>query len=156
MELRPAYLAMIREFPGGQDAMAAALGYSRDALENRVYERKGQQISVHVALQMQAFSGTDHFAQAVAKLSGGTFVKLPCVEHIDNESISEKFHEIFEELGELSAEFRVATADGFIDAREKARINKIVDAMHVTMDQIRALTFKVYCLQTAEQMKRGE
>ena len=33
---------MIRAFPVGWDAMAGALGMSRDALENRIYERKGQ------------------------------------------------------------------------------------------------------------------
>ena len=56
--MRKAYLSMIRAFPGGWDAMAGALGMSRDALENRIYERKGQSVLVETALQMQQFSSS--------------------------------------------------------------------------------------------------
>jgi hypothetical protein len=56
---------MIATYPGGWAAMAAALGMTKDALENCVYERKGQQINVHTAMQLQAFSQTEFFAEAV-------------------------------------------------------------------------------------------
>lgn len=148
MNLRQAYLGMIKAFPGGWDAISGALGMSRDALENRIYERKGQDLNVQTALQMQSFSGTLHFAEAIATLSHGTFVKLPCVDHIGNEAISDKFHEIFEELGELSVEFRTATKNGEIDAGERERMNNLVDKMHKTMDELRAMSFKVYCRET--------
>jgi hypothetical protein len=139
---------MIKAFPGGWDAICGALGMSRDALENRIYERKGQDLHVQTALQMQAFSQTTNFVDAICTLSGGTFVRLPCVEHIGNEAISEKFHELFEELGKLSQEFRESTKDGEIDARERERMNALVDQMHKTMDELRAMTFKVYCRDT--------
>jgi len=148
VNIRQSYLGMIKSFSGGWDAISAALGMSRDALENRIYERKGQDLGVQTALQMQAFSGTAMFAEAVAAVSGGTFLKLPSVDHIDNDSISDKFHELYEELGELSLEFREATKDGEVNAREKERINAIVDRMHQTMDELRALTFRVYCRDT--------
>lgn len=64
MNIRKAYLAMIKEYPGGWDAMSAALGMTRDALENRIYERKGQSVLVETALQMQIFSASSHFADA--------------------------------------------------------------------------------------------
>lgn len=148
MNLRQAYLGMIKSFPGGWDAICGALGMSRDSLENRIYERKGQDLNVQTALQMQSFSQTTMFAEAICAISGGTFVKLPCVDHIGNEEISDKFHEMYEELGLLSQEFREDTKDGVIDQREKERINALVDKIHKTMDEFRALTFKVYCHDT--------
>lgn len=134
--------------PGGWDAMAGALSVKRDSLENRIYERKGMDMHVQTAMQMQEFSRTTQFAEAVAALSGGTFVKLPCVDEIGNEAITDKFHEIFEQLGVLSTEFREATKDGEINSRERDRLNLIIDDMHRTMDVLRALSFKVYCHET--------
>lgn len=154
MNLRNCYLSMIRAYQGGWDAMAAALGYSRDALENRIYERRGQRLHVEDALQMQAFCGQPLLAEAIATISGGTFVRLPCVASVGNDEISDKFHDLFEELGQLSKEFREATKDGEIDEGERELINDLVDRMHKTMDELRALTFKVYCKETANK-KRG-
>jgi hypothetical protein len=148
VNIRQAYLGMIKAFPGGWDAISGALGVSRDALENRIYERKGQGIQVEMALHLQSFSGTTFFADAVAAVSGGTFVKLPSIDHIGNESIAEKFHELYEELGELSQEFREATKDGEVDPRERERINAVVERLHKTMDELRGLTFKFYCRDT--------
>lgn len=145
MNLRQAYLGMIKAFPGGWDAMCGALGMKRDALENRIYERKGQDLHVHTALMMQEFSQTTLFVEAIAAQSGGTFVKLPCVDHIGNEEIGEKFRELVEELAIWSAEFREVTKDGKINKREAEKINAIVEHGHMLWDQLRALTFRVYC-----------
>ena len=146
---------MIKAFPGGWDSMSAALGFTRDALENRIYERKGQDLHVQTALQMQSFSGTALFAEAIATAAGGTFVKLPVVDSLDNEDISMKFHELYAELGELSVEFASVTKVGEIDKREQERINSIVDRMHRTMDELRALTFNVYCHETKRSLDRA-
>lgn len=156
MNLRQAYLRMIKAFPGGWDAMSGALGMSRDALENRIYERKGQGVSVDTALQMQEFSQTMMFTEAICTASGGTFVKLPCIDHIGNEEISEKYHEAFEQLGLLSSEYRRATKDGVVTPKERENLNAIIDKMHMIMDEIRALTFKFYCRETkAETLARN-
>ena len=152
MNIKQAYLGMIKAFPGGWDAMAAALGFTRDALENRIYERKGQDLHVQTALQMQSFSGTDLFAEAIATAAGGTFVKLPIVDAVDNEDISVKFHELYAELGELSVEFTEITKKGEIDKRDQQLLNNIVGRMHKTMDELRVLTFNVYCHDTKNKM----
>lgn len=87
MEIKKAYLAMIKEYPGGWDAMSAALGMTRDALENRIYERKGQSVLVETALQMQLFSASTHFAEAVSQVSGGVFMKLPARNEHDRDEL---------------------------------------------------------------------
>lgn len=77
MALRDAYLRMIKAFPGGWDGMADALRLSRSALHNRVYECKGQAVTVEQALTMQALSGVPAFAEAMAEDAGGVFLPLP-------------------------------------------------------------------------------
>lgn len=137
---------MIKAIQGGWDAAAAMLGMTRDSLENRIYERRGQSVHTETDLQLQAFSGTTYFAEAVAIMSGGTFVKLPSVDHIDNESLFSKFNELHVELGTWSQKFAEYTNnDGEIDTRERADLSAIVDEIHKTMDEMRALTFRIYC-----------
>ncbi|UTH73322.1 YmfL family putative regulatory protein [Chromobacterium sp. IIBBL 290-4] len=143
--LRTAYQTMCKAMPGGWPAMAAALGFSKDGLENRVYERKGQSVSVHEALQMQAFSGTTLFAEAVAAEAGGVFIPLPDVEAVDDEEIQRVYMELVDEVGRLAREWREATRDGEVDKRERQRLEAIRDAICTKVTQMNHLTFQVFC-----------
>lgn len=136
---------MIAAMQGGWGAMAGALGTTVAALENHVYEKKGQSMSVHLAEQMQDISQTTYFAEATAKNAGGTFVKLPDVDYVDNEALLAKFNELHAEIGRLSAEFAEDTKDGEIDDRERARLEAIGSEIHKTMEELLALTFRIYC-----------
>lgn len=155
MDIRKSFLSMIKAFPGGADAMSAALAMTRAALENRIYERKGQGVLVDTAMQMQAFSGTTYFAQAVAASSGGTFVKLPDTGKVGNEDLSSKFHELYAELGTLSQRFTAATADDLITKREREDLAAIGDDIHRTVTELLAITFRVYCPAGDEQGEAG-
>lgn len=143
---RQDYLNMIGAFPGGWPAMAAALGLpSAMALENRVYERKGQTVTVHLAEQMQAFSGTAHFAEGVARDSGGVFLKLPEARDIGNEELLAEFNLLYAELGELSGKFREYVKDNEIDKAERADLDDVAQQIHRTVEELLALTYQVYC-----------
>jgi hypothetical protein len=143
VEIRQSYLAMIRSFPGGWDAIVGALCMSRDALENRIYERKGQGVLVETAMQIQKFSSTTHFAEAIAAASGGTFVKLPDAE-VHNEDLTKKFNELYASLGKFSSDFNQATADEQIDRREEAILSADVDHMHKMLSELLGLVLRVY------------
>lgn len=145
MKIKKSYLGMIKAFPGGWDAIAAALGMSRNGLENRVYERKGQGITVDTALQLQAFSDTTLFAEAVAASSGGAFVKLPADLSEGNEVLAKKFREVYVRLGGFAARFEEVTADDVIDDRERADLDAIMDGLHKSLAEMMALTYRVYC-----------
>lgn len=145
MNLRQSYQAMIREYPGGWDAMAAALGMSRMCLENRIYERKGQSVLVETALQMQEFSGTTHFAEAVAQISGGLFMNLPDHNGKDRDELLAKFNELYGELGDLSIKFKASVEDGEIDKRERADLSDVGQNIHRTVEELLTLTFQIYC-----------
>lgn len=143
--VRQAYLAMVHEFPGGWDAMAAALGKTRPALQNRIYELKGQHMGIHDALMMQQLSGTHHFAASVAQESGGVFVLLPEPATTGREDLLAAFNRLYQELGDLSSRFNAATADGEIDARERLDLTENGHRLHAVLEQLLALSFAVYC-----------
>lgn len=145
MAARKFYLEMIRAYPGGWEAMAAALGMTRDALENRIYERKGQSVLVETAMQIQAFSSTTHFAEAVAAESGGVFLKLPDTSDIGNEELLAEFNLLYAKLGELSAKFREYVEDNDLDKRERADLEDVAQQIHRTVQELLALMFSVYC-----------
>lgn len=151
MKIKKSYLGMIKAFPGGWDAIAAALGMSRNGLENRVYERKGQGVTVDTALQLQAFSGTTLFAEAVAASSGGAFVKLPEDICDGNEALAKKFRDIYVRLGVFASHFEEATADEVIDPRERACLDADIDGLQRGLSELMALTIRVYCLPDAAQ-----
>jgi hypothetical protein len=149
MEIRRAYLQMIKAFPGGWDSMSGALGMSKAALENRIYERKGQGVLVETAIQMQAFSGTTHFAEAISQQSGGCFIQLPEIEHIDRDDLLSQFNVLYAELGVLSQEFNAAVADGEIDSKEKRQLTETGTHLHQAIQKLLALSFSIYCRPNA-------
>lgn len=143
MELLSAYQEMIKVH--GWNGTAATLGMTRSALEARVYEVKGSGMRVETALLIQAHAGTTHFAEAVAKATGGIYVDLPTAEGVNGMSLEEKFHELYAELGALSRTYSAATKDGEIDVIERAELEAISDQMHKIMKELMGLMFHVYC-----------
>lgn len=143
--LRSSYQQMCKAMQGGWAAMAAALGMSKDGLENRVYERKGQEITVHTAMQMQAMSGTTLFAEAVAADSGGVFIPHPKDNAASDEEIQLIYMALVDEVGKLAREWREATRDGEIDKKERMRLDAIRQAICTKATQMNTLTFQVFC-----------
>jgi hypothetical protein len=138
---------MIKAFPGGWDAMAGALGMSRDALENRIYERKGQGVLEQTARQIQKFSGTTFYAEAVATDAGGVFLKLPADAGNDNEEMWVKAQKLQIELGRYFEGVRTATADGVIDAREQVQLADDEARVHRVMAELHALVLRLHTPQ---------
>lgn len=145
MDIRKSYVEMIKAMSGGWGAMCGALAMTHAALENRIYERKGQGLLVETALLMQSFSGTTLFAEAVATASGGAFVKLPEDMDFANEEIGKKWRSLYVELGILAAHFDEATADQVIDKREQAVLEADTARAHKVLAELMALTKRVYC-----------
>ncbi len=86
MDVRTANLSVIRAITGSWDVAAAYLGMSRNSLHNRVYEVKGQRLSVDDSLALQSLSKTTYFAEAVAICIGAAvFFQLPDVGGIESD-----------------------------------------------------------------------
>lgn len=143
MSLKKAFQEMIKVH--GPSDTAALMEMSESSLDNRVYERQGQEFKVRQALRLQQVSKTTLFAEEIAEMSGGTFVKLPEPGAIDNESLLSKFNQLHTEIGRLSAEFAADTEDDEINDRERARLEAIGEKIHRATQELLGLTFKVYC-----------
>jgi hypothetical protein len=145
MTLRDAYKAMIKSLRSNWDGMAHELGMTTDALRNRVYGVKGQALSVNDSLEMQVISGRTDFAEAIAQMSGGTFVRLPDMPDMDNESLDRKFKDLYAKVGRLAQRHNEATEDGEVDSAERKDLTDITDEIHQSMQELLALTFRIYC-----------
>jgi len=143
VEFIEAYKQMVTAH--GWNGTAGHLGMSKSALEARVYEKKGQGMAVDTAMLIQDFSETKLFAQAVAIQSGGVFVQIPHAHAVDNESLLTKFNELHTDIGELSRQFTAATAGGEVSKHDRAKLEAIGDHIHEHMQELLALTFKVFC-----------
>lgn len=143
--IRASYQSMCRSVNGGWSAMAASVSLSKDGLENRIYERKGQSVDVHLAMQMQANSNSTLFAEAVAAESGGVFITLPCTATVDHEEIQTVYMALVDEVGRLAREWREATRDGEVDAKERERLDEIRLAICQKVTQMNELTYAVFC-----------
>jgi hypothetical protein len=136
---------MIKATPGGWEVMAAALGVSRQSLENRIYERKGQSVTVELAQQMQTVSGTTLWADKVAADSGGCFVALPDCGPVCNEDLRSKFNGLYAEIGHLSETFEAATKDDDINRVERRNLERVGNQINRKTLELLALAFKVFC-----------
>lgn len=142
---REDYLKMIRAFPGGWAAMAAACALSKDALENRIYERKGQTVTVELAELMQSLSSTTFFAEGVARDAGGVFMLLPEAQDVGNDELLSEWNKVYARIGELSAKFSAAISDNDISKTEKADLREVSQQIHAEIEKLMALAFSVYC-----------
>lgn len=137
---------MIKAMSGGWGAMCGALDMTRDQLENRIYERKGQGVLSDLAMAMQGLSGTTFYAEAVSTASGGVFLKLP-IDAVDcpNEDIGRKGRALYTELGDLMRHFDEAVADDIIDKRERALLEANAARAHKVLAELVALMKRAYC-----------
>lgn len=143
--MRNTYLKMIKKMAGGWGEMLDALGMSRTALENRIYERHSQSVSVNLAQRMQQISGTTLFAEGVAQAAGGCFLKLPESSVVEREDLLQRFNALYVQLGELSSTFRDAVSDNKVDKKEKNVLEDKGQEISRTVQEILALTFLIYC-----------
>lgn len=145
--IKGSWQMMCRAMNGGYEGMAKALDTSVCSLRNRIFSRKGQQMSVRMAMDMQAASGTTYFAEAVAIASGGVYISLPPITQLHGVDIQEKYVELLDKVGALAREYRHATADNEICKGERRTLTAIGNDICQLVTQINEITFRLYCKQ---------
>lgn len=127
--------------------MSAMLGMTKSGLQNRIYGVKGQSLSIDDALLMQQFTGRTDFAQAVARESGGVFVKIPedvfCAE-IADEEISACFIRLMAGSGRLAEEWQQAVEDGKVSRTEQEILRRCFSRIARDAAAILELTERFY------------
>ncbi|MDK9634285.1 YmfL family putative regulatory protein [Enterobacter hormaechei] len=150
VEKQPAWLVAaikktITELPGGYSEAAEWLGVTENALFNRLRAEGDQIFPLGWAMVLQSAGGSNHIADAVARHSHGVFVPLAEVEEIDNGDIHQRLMESIEWIGKHSHYIRKATADGIIDASERAQIEENSYQVMTKWQEHLTLLFRVFC-----------
>ena len=140
LTIKSAHLNMIEAYPNGLKGMAMALGDDTEVrLKNQAYEQKGMHVPTERSLLMQEFTGRCDFAEAVAYLSGGVFVKLPDFDVV-NGDINEKFVSCIQTLGQMANTFQDIIADDIVTTREYRRFEAIKQQLCIEAAAIVMLT----------------
>ena len=149
ISIKNAIKAMCQSVAGGYATMASMLGITKSALENRIYEVKGQRVSIEEAMMMQRLTGSTAFAEAVAHESGGVFVALPEAEYAE-EDIQAAFMSLSEAVGQFVTEWRDAVDDGELTPNEARRLEAVESRICSQAATIVALT-KKYCARAEDE-----
>ena len=150
VEKQPAWLVAaikktITELPGGYSEAAEWLGVTENALFNRLRTDGDQIFPLGWAMVLQRAGGSNHIANAIARHSNVVFVPLADVEEIENGDINQRLMESVEWIGRHSQYVRKATADGVIDAQERAQIEENSYQVMAKWQEHLTLLFRVFC-----------
>ena len=147
VDKQPAWLVAaikktITELPGGYSEAAEWLGVTENALFNRLRTDGDQIFPLGWAMVLQRAGGSHHIANAIARHSNGVFVPLADVEEVENGDINQR---LMEPVGKHSQYLRKATADGVIDAQERAQIEENSYQVMAKWQEHLTLLFRVFC-----------
>ena len=151
VERQPAWLVAalkktITDLPGGYVEAAEWLGTTENALFNRLRTEGDQIFPLGWAMVLQRAGGSNHIADAVARHSQGVFVPLADVDEVDNADINQRLMESIEWIGRHSNFVRKATADGVIDAEERAQIEENSYQVITKFQEHVTLLYRVFCV----------
>ena len=142
--MRAAVQKAIKSYQGGWTAMAAALGMSVDALENRVYEKKGQSLALHEALMIESISETSHITEAMAARHHAVVITLPDVEH-ENKDLLVIQSQLQKALsGLLSTVANSYEDDGVIDRKEEKQILNEKTTAHKAVEKFVQVALAIF------------
>jgi secreted Zn-dependent insulinase-like peptidase len=146
VSLRKAYQEMVK-VQGIADT-ATLMEMSENAVDNRIYERHGQEFKVRQCLRLQQISGTTKFAEEIAEMSGGMFVPLPEFAECKDDLLNQ-FMRLHTELGQMASTYQKAVADGQIDDKEKAELTAIKQDLLMDTQALFSLMFRIHCKEAA-------
>lgn len=147
MNITDAAYAVVHDYPGGSESLAPRLGLSGAMLRNKVNpHNETHKLGLIEAARLTDVTNDNRILEAWLAERGAVMVRLPAlVDAPDNEEILDRFMNLTVQYGALAKRFSEATADGEVDQREMADIERIGTLIHRTVEEIKALTKRVYC-----------
>lgn len=132
--MKKTIIEMVEKCQGGKAAVAGFLGLTEQALNNRLYQTKGQRFTEAELLAVQHEYGLTDYVDEICRRSGGVFVPLPDVELLDNVELSAMQVREVAARGMLFAELEKALADGEINRAEEKVLRRFLHN-HLTSTQ---------------------
>jgi len=116
----------VHDHPGGAPVLAVRLGVaSPRVLDNKVNPNCGHhKLTLDEAVKLIDFTGDLRILQAMAERAGQLLIPLPVLDNVSDTALLETYTNLFKEVGEFSAVFHDALADGRITRAELERMRK--------------------------------
>jgi hypothetical protein len=147
--------AVAHDFAHNTDTLASLMGLSSGAiLRNKVVLNRTADNRNHLtlaeAVRMTEITGDERILKAWASERNAVIVHLPeaSVEP-DNEELLVKFMSLTSHYGDLAKRHQEATEDGEVDDDEMADLRRIGNLIHQTVEEINALTERIYTRTSA-------
>lgn len=111
--------AIICSYPGGRECAAARIGLSLKKFDNHAYENNSCRPLTDVQIhQLELETGTQHFANYVAKMYGGMFVAVAEPDQLDNVEMYARHMQASAKQGAVDQIIAQALEDGLITEGE--------------------------------------
>lgn len=158
VDKQPAWLVAaikktIAELPGGYAEAAEWLDVTENSLFNRLRTDGDQIFPLGWAMVLQRAGGSNHIANAIARHSNGVFVPVADIEDVENGDINQRLMESIEWIGKHSNFVRKATADGVIDAEERAQIEENSYQVIAKFQEHVTLLYRVFCISEKDDAR---
>lgn len=142
---REVIAAIIDVFPGGKPAAAAVLGMNITRFNNHQYESKGNRpFDEDQINQLESIAGTELYAQYIARMYDGVFVKNSRKDDLDGEALEALLLNQCAAIGEMHLTIKQAINDGEISKKEEKLINDKRDQALVALHQYLEATKLIY------------
>ena len=127
MAMKRTIIEMIEKIPSGKSAVAGFLGLTESALNNRLYQTKGQRFTCEELVAIQQAFGLTDYTDELCRQAGGVFVPLPQFSQLDNVELSHLQIKEAAARGLLFETLHEALLDGEINAAEERVLRKLLD-----------------------------
>lgn len=116
----------VHDYPGGAPSLAPRLGIkSPRVLDNKVNQNcETHHLTLAEAVKLVDFTGDLRILEAMAERVGQLLLPLPQLDLVSDTALLETYTNLFKEVGEFSAVFHDALADGRITRAEIDRMRK--------------------------------
>lgn len=126
MAMKRTIIGMIDRCQGGKSAVAGFLGLSEQALNNRLYQTKGQRFTCEELMAIELEYGVSDWSDEVNRRLGKVAVSVPNIEELDEVELSALQLRELAERGILFSKLSGFLADGVITSVEASILRKLV------------------------------
>jgi hypothetical protein len=155
VNIEDAAYAVVHDYPGGSESLAPRVAMPAAVIRNKVNPNNDtHKLSLLEAVRITAVTGDERILEAWVHDRNAVLVKLPAAtETPDNQEILTKFLELTAHYGALARRYQEATEDDVVDEREMADLKRIGNAIHRSVEEINALTERIYCRPAPTKLK---
>lgn len=124
--MKKTIIEMVEQCQGGKDAVAGFLGLTEQALNNRLYQTKGQRFTNEELIAIEQEYGVSHWSDEVNRRLGKVAVNLPSLDELDSVELSSLQLRELAERGILFSQLSAFLEDGELTTVESVIVRRLL------------------------------